>query len=162
MWRCKRWWINRSKPGVSRWRCGGQFGDVRHGRRAGSEPGLLHAMSLSKQAVGMFCGMLHREAAPARRSRSACCRCFSVMCRRARGVAQDESSPTVSRRSPGCCRCVRGAKVQERQRLLEQIDKYITNHSTAALTHGVSDCKRISSRALRPKSERSSSSCYLS
>jgi hypothetical protein len=111
----------------------------------GSEPGLLHAMSLSKQAVGMFCGMLHREAAPAQEV------AFSLLSlllgesadalatlRRTKQLTNQVE--TLSGLLPLCAWC---KKVRNDRGYWEQIDKYITTNSKAALTHGVCpDCKQ--------------------
>ena len=108
-------------------------------------PGLLHAMTLSSQAVGMFCGMLHREAAPTQEV------AFSLL-----SLLLGESSDalatlrktkqltnqveTLSGLLPLCAWC---KKVRNDSGYWEQIDKYITSHSKASLTHGVCpDCKK--------------------
>ncbi len=111
----------------------------------GGEPGLLHAMSLSKQAVGMFCGMLHREAAPAQEV------AFSLLSlllgesadalatlRRTKQLTNQVE--TLSGLLPLCAWC---KKVRNDSGYWEQIDKYITTNSKTALTHGVCpDCKQ--------------------
>lgn len=111
----------------------------------GEDPGLLHAMTLSSQAVGMFCGMLHREAAPTQEV------AFSLL-----SMLLGESSDalatlrktkqltnqveTLTGLLPLCAWC---KKVRNDSGYWEQIDKYITTNSNTALTHGVCpDCKR--------------------
>jgi hypothetical protein len=113
-------------------------------KSAGQEPGLLHAMTLSTQAVGMFCGMLQRETAPTQEV------AFSLL-----SLLLGESSDalatlrktkllthqveTLTGLLPLCAWC---KKVRNDSGYWEQIDKYITSHSNTALTHGVCpDCK---------------------
>jgi hypothetical protein len=109
------------------------------------EPGLLHAMSLSKQAVGMFCGMLHREAAPAQEVAFSLLSLLLGECADALATLRKTKQltnqvETLSGLLPLCAWC---KKVRNDSGYWEQIDKYITNHSNAALTHGVCpDCKK--------------------
>ena len=115
------------------------------GGEAGSEPGLLHAMSLSKQAVGMFCGMLHREAAPAQEVAFSLLSLLLGECADALATLRKTKQltnqvETLSGLLPLCAWC---KKVRNDSGYWEQIDKYITNHSSTALTHGVCpDCKK--------------------
>jgi hypothetical protein len=109
------------------------------------EPGLLHAMSLSKQAVGMFCGMLHREAAPAQEVAFSLLSLLLGECADALATLRKTKQltnqvETLSGLLPLCAWC---KKVRNDSGYWEQIDKYITSHSNAALTHGVCpDCKK--------------------
>lgn len=115
------------------------------GDEDGKDPGVLHALTLSSQAVGMFCGMLHRQATPTQEV------AFSLL-----SLLLGESSDalatlrktkqltnqveTLSGLLPLCAWC---KKVRNDSGYWEQIDKYITSHSKAALTHGVCpDCKK--------------------
>ncbi len=109
-----------------------------------SEPGLLHALSLSSQAVGMFCGLLHREAAPKHEVAFSllslllgeCADALATLRKTAQLTTQVE---TLSGLLPLCAWC---KKVRNDSGYWEQIDKYITTHSSAALTHGVCpECK---------------------
>lgn len=109
-----------------------------------SEPGLVHALSLSKQAVGMFCGMLHREAAPTQEVAFSLLSLLLGECADALATLRKTKQltnqvETLSGLLPLCAWC---KKVRNDSGYWEQIDKYITNHSTASLTHGVCpDCK---------------------
>jgi len=109
------------------------------------EPGLLHAMSLSKQAVGMFCGMLHREAAPAQEVAFSLLslllgECADALASLRKTKQLTNQVETLSGLLPLCAWC---KKVRNDSGYWEQIDKYITSHSNAALTHGVCpDCKK--------------------
>jgi len=110
-----------------------------------SEPGLLHAMSLSKQAVGMFCGILHREAAPAQEVAFSLLSLLLGECADALATLRKTKQltnqvETLSGLLPLCAWC---KKVRNDSGYWEQIDKYITNHSNTSLTHGVCpDCKK--------------------
>jgi hypothetical protein len=109
------------------------------------EPGLLHGLSLSNQAVGMFCGTLHREPAPAQEV------AFSLLSLLLGGCADalatlrktkqlSNQVETLSGLLPLCAWC---KKVRNDEGYWEQIDKYITTHSQASLTHGVCpECKK--------------------
>lgn len=110
-----------------------------------NEPGLLHALSLSNQAVGMFCGLLQHEPAPAQEV------AFSLLSLLLGGCADalatlrktkqlSSQVETLSGLLPLCAWC---KKVRNDDGYWEQIDKYITTHSHASLTHGVCpECKK--------------------
>lgn len=121
---------------------------------ASSEPGLLHALSLSKQAVGMFCGMLHREAAPVQEVAFSLLTLLLGECADALATLRKTKQltnqvETLSGLLPLCAWC---KKVRNDSGYWEQIDKYITNHSNAALTHGVCpDCKKGFLAGVSPK-----------
>lgn len=112
--------------------------------RDDSELGVIHALSLSSQAVGMFCGMLHREAAPAQEVAFSllslllgeCSDALATLRKTAQLTSQVE---TLARLLPLCAWC---KKVRNDSGYWEQIDKYISSHSNAHLTHGVCpECK---------------------
>lgn len=106
--------------------------------------GLLHALTLSSQVVGMFCGMLHREATPTQEV------AFSLLSlllgegadalatlRKTKQLTSQVEALTGL--LPLCAWC---KKVRNDSGYWEQIDKYITTNSKTALTHGVCpDCK---------------------
>jgi len=108
------------------------------------EPGLLHAMSMSTQAVGMFCGMLHREAAVHQEVAFSLLSLLLGECADALATLRKTKQltnqvETLSGLLPLCAWC---KKVRNDSGYWEQIDKYITSHSNASLTHGVCpDCK---------------------
>lgn len=114
------------------------------GGREQSEPGLLHAMSLSSQAVGMFCGLLEREAAPAHEVAFSLLslllgQCSDALATLRRTAQLTNQVETLSGLLPLCAWC---KKVRNDGGYWEQIDKYISTHSSASLTHGVCpDCK---------------------
>jgi hypothetical protein len=111
----------------------------------GDEPGVLHALSLSNQAVGMFCGMLHREAAPAHEVAFSLLSLLLGECTDALATLRKTRQltnqvETLSGLLPLCAWC---KKVRNDSGYWEQIDKYIATHSSASLTHGVCpDCKK--------------------
>lgn len=109
------------------------------------EPALLHGLSLSKQAVGMFCGILHREPAPAQEVAFSLLslllgECADALATLRRTKQLTNQVETLSGLLPLCAWC---KKVRNDSGYWEQIDKYIAGHSNAALTHGVCpDCKK--------------------
>jgi hypothetical protein len=115
------------------------------GGDAGGNPGLLHALALSTQAVGMFCGLLRREAAPAQEVAFSLLslllgECADALATLRRTRQLTNQVETLSGLLPLCAWC---KKVRNDSGYWEQIDKYITSHSNAALTHGVCpDCKK--------------------
>ena len=110
----------------------------------GVETGLLHALTLSSQAVGMFCGMLHREAAPTQEVAFSLLSLLLGECSDALATLRKTKQltnqvETLTGLLPLCAWC---KKVRNDSGYWEQIDKYITSHSNTALTHGVCpDCK---------------------
>jgi len=108
-------------------------------------PGLLHALSLSKQAMGMFCGMLQQEAAPTQEVAFSLLSLLLGECADALATLRKTKQltnqvETLSGLLPLCAWC---KKVRNDSGYWEQIDKYITNHSSASLTHGVCpDCRK--------------------
>lgn len=111
----------------------------------GGEPGLLHALSLSSQAVGMFCGMLHRQAAPSQEVAFSLLSMLLGECADALATLRKTKQlanqvETLTGLLPLCAWC---KKVRNDSGYWEQIDKYISTNSRAALTHGVCpDCKK--------------------
>jgi hypothetical protein len=109
-----------------------------------SDPGLLHGLSLSSQAVGMFCGLLHREAAPAHEVAFSLLslllgECADALATLRKTTQLTNQVETLSGLLPLCAWC---KKVRNDSGYWEQIDKYITTHSSTALTHGVCpECK---------------------
>jgi hypothetical protein len=119
-----------------------------------SERGVLHALTLSSQAVGMFCGLLHREPAPAQEVAFSllslllgeCADALATLRKTAQLTSQVE---TLSGLLPLCAWC---KKVRNDSGYWEQIDKYITAHSKAHLTHGVCpECKNKFLAGMNPK-----------
>jgi hypothetical protein len=111
----------------------------------GAEPGLLHGMSLSKQAVGMFAGLLHRDPAMAQEVAFSLLSLLLGECADALATLRKTKQltnqvETLSGLLPLCAWC---KKVRNDSGYWEQIDKYIATHSHASLTHGVCpDCKK--------------------
>jgi hypothetical protein len=106
--------------------------------------GVLHALSLSSQAVGMFCGLLHREAAPAQEVAFSllslllgeCADALATLRKTAELTSEVE---TLSKLLPLCAWC---KKVRNDAGYWQQIDQYISSHSPTHLTHGVCpECK---------------------
>ncbi len=107
--------------------------------------GLLHAMTLSSQSVGMFCGVLEKELSAAQ---DVALSLLSLLLGETadalatlRKTSQLTSQvETLSGLLPLCAWC---KKVRNDSGYWEQIDHYITTHSSAHLTHGVCpDCKK--------------------
>ena len=115
------------------------------GKTQTPERGILHPLALSNQVVGMFCGLLRREAATAQEV------AFSLLSlllgesadalaalRKTRQLTSQIE--TLSGLLPVCAWC---KKVRNDSGYWEQIDKYISARSGAAVTHGVCpDCRR--------------------
>lgn len=108
------------------------------------ERGLLHSLSLSSQVVGMFCGLLQSEVAPAQEI------AFSLL-----SLLLGESADalatlrktkqlknqieTLTGLLPLCAWC---KKVRNDGGYWEQIEKYIMARSSAEITHGICpDCR---------------------
>lgn len=103
------------------------------------ERGLMHSLALSKQVMGMFCGLLQREVAPAQEV------AFSLLSlllgetadamatfRRTKQMAHQIEA--LSGLLPLCAWC---KKVRNDDGYWEQIEKYIMAHSSKEITHGV-------------------------
>ena len=113
-----------------------------HGKS--SERGVLHAMALSSQVVGMFCGLLQGEVAPAHEV------AFSLLSvllgasadalatqRKTRQLTSQIE--TLHSLLPLCAWC---KKVRNDSGYWEQIEKYLTANSAAQITHGICpDCR---------------------
>jgi hypothetical protein len=107
--------------------------------------GMLHGMTLSSQAVGMFCGMLKGEATAA--TDVAHSLLSLLLGESADAIATQRKTKeltteveTLSGLLPLCAWC---KKVRNDSGYWEQIDHYLTAHSHAHLTHGVCpDCKQ--------------------
>lgn len=109
------------------------------------ERGLLHSLALSSQAMGMFCGLLHREMAPAQEV------AFSLLSLLLGGSADALATlrktkqltseiETLSEMLPLCAWC---KKVRNDRGYWEQIEKYISTRSRTAITHGICpDCQK--------------------
>jgi len=115
------------------------------GTTARPERGVFHALALSSQAVGMFCGLLHHELAPNQEIN------FSLLSLLLGSSADALATlhkttqltnqvETLSSLVPLCAWC---KKVRDDQGYWEQIEKYFATHSTASFTHGVCpDCQK--------------------
>ena len=92
----------------------------------------------------MFCGMLHREAAPTQEVAFSLLSLLLGECSDALATLRKTKQltnqvETLTGLLPLCAWC---KKVRNDSGYWEQIDKYITSHSNTALTHGVCpDCK---------------------
>lgn len=116
---------------------------------AGGEDGeraLLHSLAISSQVVGMFCGVLHREVAPAQEV------AFSLLSlllgesadavatlRKTKQLASEVE--TLTSLLPLCAWC---KKFRNDDGYWEQIEKYIAVHSNGtSITHGICpDCQK--------------------
>jgi len=118
-----------------------------------SEPerGVLHSLAISSHVVGMFCGLLHRDVAPAQEV------AFSLLStllgtsadalatlRRTRQLtSQIEALQSLL---PVCAWC---KKVRNDSGYWYQIEKYITANSNTKITHGI--CPDCEDKFLKPK-----------
>lgn len=102
-------------------------------------PGMLHSLAISSQVVGMFCGLLHREMAPTQEV------AFSLLSLLLGGGADALATlrktkqltaevETLSALLPLCAWC---KKFRNDRGYWEQIEKYISSHSRASITHGI-------------------------
>jgi hypothetical protein len=109
------------------------------GNPAEEVPGLLHSMAISSQAVGMFCGLLHREMAPVQEV------AFSLLSLLLGGAADALATlrrtkqltsqvETLTSLLPLCAWC---KKFRNDSGYWEQIEKYIASHSRTSITHGI-------------------------
>jgi hypothetical protein len=103
------------------------------------ERGLLHALSVSNQVVGMFCGTLRRELAPNREI------VFSLLSLLLGGSADALAAlrktasltsqiDTLSELLPVCSWC---RKVRNDGGYWEQIEKYFSSRTSTSFTHGI-------------------------
>jgi hypothetical protein len=114
------------------------------GNESDPERGLLHSLAISTQVMGMFCGLLRREVAPAQEV------AFSLLSmllgvsadalatlRRTRQLAGQIE--TLESLLPVCAWC---KKVRNDAGYWDQIEKYITANSRTKITHGICpDCE---------------------
>ncbi len=102
-------------------------------------PGVLHTLAISSQAVGMFCGLLHREMAPAQEV------AFSLLSLLLGGSADALATlrrtkqltsqvETLTSLLPLCAWC---KKFRNDSGYWEQIEKYIASNSRTSITHGI-------------------------
>jgi len=114
------------------------------GNESDPDRGVLHSLAISKQVMGMFCGLLRREVAPAQEV------AFSLLStllgvssdalatlRRTRQLAGQIE--TLQSLLPICAWC---KKVRNDSGYWYQIEKYITANSRTKITHGICpDCQ---------------------
>jgi hypothetical protein len=115
------------------------------GRPENSEHGVFHALAISNQVLGMFCGLLRQGTSPAQEV------AFSLL-----GLLLGETADalaalnktrqltsqieTLSGLLPLCAWC---KKVRNDSGYWEQIEMYISTRSSASITHGVCpDCRK--------------------
>ena len=117
---------------------------------SGAERGVLHSLAISTQVMGMFCGLLRREIAPAQQI------AFSLLStmlgmsadaldalRRTRQLSSQIE--TLQSLLPVCAWC---KKVRNDSGYWYQIEKYITAHSNTRITHGI--CPECKEKMLNP------------
>lgn len=103
------------------------------------ERGVFHALTLSSQVVGMFCGLLERELSPNQEINfsllsvllGASSDALATLHKTAQLTSQIE---TLSGMLPLCAWC---KKIRNDKGYWEQIEKYISVRSSASFTHGV-------------------------
>jgi len=110
-----------------------------------AERGVLHSLAVSSQVMGMFCGMLQSELAPAHEV------AFSLLSlllgesadalatlRKTKQLTSEIE--TLEEMLPLCAWC---KKVRNDRGYWEQIEKYISSRSGASITHGICpDCQK--------------------
>ena len=119
------------------------------GTEAVSERGVLHSLAISSQIVGMFCGLLRPEVAPAQEV------AFSLLSmllgmsadaiatlKRTRQLAGEIE--TLQKLLPVCAWC---KKVRSDSGYWDQIEKYITTNFRTQITHGI--CPECSDKMLK-------------
>ncbi|MGA2244495.1 MAG: hypothetical protein ABSH48_05805 [Verrucomicrobiota bacterium] len=114
------------------------------GNHSDPERGVLHSLAISSQVVGMFCGLLRREVAPAQEV------AFSLLSMLLGGSADALATLRRTRQLTGqiealekllpvCAWC---KKVRNDSGYWYQIEKYITANSRTKITHGICpDCE---------------------
>ncbi len=103
------------------------------------ERGLLHSLALSSQVIGMFCGVLQSEVAAAQEVAlsvlsillGASADALATLRKTRQLTSQIETLQTLL---PLCAWC---KKVRNDSGYWYQIEKYITSHSRAQITHGI-------------------------
>ena len=120
------------------------------GNESDPERGLLHSLAISSQVMGMFCGLLRREVAPAQEV------AFSLLSTLL-GVSADALATlrrtrqltgqieTLQNLLPVCAWC---KKVRNDSGYWYQIEKYITANSKTKITHGI--CPECREKFLKP------------
>jgi hypothetical protein len=109
------------------------------GNQSDPERGVLHSLAISQQVVGMFCGLLRREVAPAQEV------AFSLLSMLLGGSADALATQRRTRQLTGkiealenllpvCAWC---KKVRNDSGYWYQIEKYITANSRTKITHGI-------------------------
>ena len=118
------------------------------GNETDPERGVLHSLAISNQVMGMFCGLLRRDVAPAQEV------AFSLLSTLL-GVSADALATlrrtrqltgqieTLQGLLPVCAWC---KKVRNDSGYWDQIEKYITAHSKTKITHGI--CPECESKML--------------
>jgi hypothetical protein len=113
--------------------------------KAGSERGLLHSLAVSNQVVGMFCGLLHHGLEPNQEITfsllsvllGASADALAALRKTAQLTCQIE---TLNGLLPICAWC---KKVRNDSGYWEQLEKYVSAHSSASFTHGVCpECRK--------------------
>ena len=104
-----------------------------------AERGVLHSLAISTQVMGMFCGLLRREIAPAQQIALSLLSTMLGMSadaldalRRTRQLTSQIE--TLQSLLPICAWCKR---VRNDSGYWYQIEKYITSHSNTQITHGI-------------------------
>ena len=120
------------------------------GNESDPERGVLHSLAISSQVMGMFCGLLRREVAPAQEV------AFSLLSMLL-GVSADALATlrrtrqltgqieTLQSLLPVCAWC---KKVRNDSGYWYQIEKYITANSKTKITHGI--CPECEAKFLKP------------
>ena len=120
------------------------------GNESDPERGVLHSLAISKQVMGMFCGLLRREVAPAQEV------AFSLLSTLL-GVSADALATlrrtrqltsqieTLQNLLPVCAWC---KKVRNDSGYWYQIEKYITANYKTKITHGI--CPDCEAKFLKP------------
>jgi hypothetical protein len=119
------------------------------GNQSDPERGVLHSLAISSQVVGMFCGLLHREVAPAQEV------AFSLLSMLLGSSADALAALRRTRQLTGkiealenllpiCAWC---KKVRNDSGYWYQIEKYITANSRTKITHGI--CPECEAKMLR-------------
>jgi hypothetical protein len=120
------------------------------GNHSDPERGVLHSLAISSQVVGMFCGLLRREVAPAQEV------AFSLLSMLLGGSADALATLRRTRQLTGkiealesllpiCAWC---KNVRNDSGYWYQIEKYITANSRAKITHGI--CPDCAAKMLKP------------
>jgi hypothetical protein len=118
------------------------------GNASDPERGVLHSLAISSQVMGMFCGLLRREVAPAQEVAfsllsmllGASADALATLRRTRQLTGQIE---TLQSLLPVCAWC---KKVRNDSGYWYQIEKYITAHSRTQITHGI--CPECASKMM--------------